>query len=152
MTVPEILLDQARQQLARQEAALNSIRNQAIAVYSASGVVAALFVPHLSTETRPAVIVAAVLFVLGTYALIQTIRTRENFAFGLRLPGWLQWWEDHKDAESSELAAARGIAAQLDQLREDNRPNLRTAADWHNYLCVAFGLQVAAWIAASLIH
>jgi hypothetical protein len=152
VAVPDILLDQARSQLARQEAALNTIRNQAIAVYSASGVVAALFVPHLSTQTRPAVIVAAALFVLGTYALIQTVRTREGFAFGLRLPGWLKWWHDHKDDDFPELAAARGIADQLDQLRDGNRAKLRTVADWHNRLCIAFGLQVIAWIAASLIH
>jgi hypothetical protein len=151
LSAESVVLEQTRQQLARQEAALNSIRNQALAVFSASGVAAALFAPHLLTKAVPAGIVAGVLFVAGTYSLIQTIKTRD-FDFGVKLPGWFEWLDNSHPSTESEAMAASKIAKGLDGLREANKGAMKTVADWHNRLCWFFGLQVAAWIVAALIR
>lgn len=151
MDTSEILLEQARQQLARQEAAIDTLRKQAVAVFSASGIAASLFVSKLSDANRLAVAVAGFLFLLGTFAMIHVMRPR-SMHFGEKLEKWFPWYDEAVGSTNPDVVLMRNLAERLDTNREGNAEPFDKIASAYLALCVLFGLQVATWVTAGLIH
>ena len=122
MSASDVLLDQARSQLSRQEAALDTLRTQATAVFSASVVVAALSGPKVLTAAHRSVwgYVAVVLVVLGAAATVFVLAPRD-MAFTEPLDRWWAWLVDNEEAVDRDEVLAVGLAKNLNLLWKMNR-------------------------------
>jgi hypothetical protein len=148
----EVLLAQARSQLARQEAAVDTLRTRATAVFSASGVVAALFASHLLSLANPSkwVYVAFAMLFVGVLVTIYVLVPR-HMVFTEQLDDWWPWLDAAKGANDVDDAAAQGLAENLSTLWKLNQDPLRKIGKGFMILCIVFGLQVAAWVLAGIV-
>ena len=150
MSAPDVLLDQARSQLGRQEAALDTLRTQATAVFSASMVVAALFGPkvlaaaHRSTWGYAAVVLVA----LGAAATVFVLAPR-NMVFTELLDNWWPWLEENEEAIDRDEALTVGLAKNLNQHWTKNRDCIDGLATGYSVSCALLALQVVAWVLAA---
>lgn len=153
MTVAsELLLAQARSQLTRQEAAVDALRTRATAVFSASGVVAALFASHLLSLANPSkwVYVAFATLFVEVLATIYVLVPR-HMAFTEQLDDWWVWLDEAKGTADVDDAAAQGLAENLSTLWKLNQEPLCKIGRGFMILCIMFGLQVAAWVLAGIV-
>lgn len=152
MDAGEILLSQARTQLGRQEIAVDTLRTRATAVFSASGVVAALFGPKVLAmghgSAWPYVALAPLL--AGAVATVIVLVPR-HMTFTEQLDDWWGWLDQAEQAPDRDEALAIGLAENLDALWKLNQGPIERVANAYLVLCVAFGVQVAAWVTAALL-
>ncbi len=152
MSAGDVLLTQARSQLSRQESAVDTMRTRTTAVFSASGVVAALFGPKILTATNPTqwgYLAVAFLFV-GAIATGYVLAPR-NMTFTEKLDDWWDWLKRAEDADDRDEALSIGLAENLDALWKLNRDTTEDLGWGYLVLCIVFGLQVAAWAIAALV-
>lgn len=142
----EVLLEQARQQLARQEQAVDTMRNRATAVLTACGLVAAFFGSHaFSSQHRSgAVWVALILFALAGLCTGFVLAPRK-MAFTERLDQWIDWVESAAAADDLATVGMRGLANNLDELWNINQDPVERLSRWYLALCALFVLQAVAW-------
>ncbi|MBF6556315.1 MAG: hypothetical protein IVW52_09110 [Acidimicrobiales bacterium] len=89
----EVLLEQARIQVAQQEASLDLIRTRATAVLSIAGVVAALFAPHYLRRGDVWAYWAVGALVLTMFPAVW-IHLPTDWAIGVQLDRYPKWIED----------------------------------------------------------
>lgn len=94
-----MIWDEARRQLVRQEAALDTLRNQALAALSVSAIVAGLFGSHLTARPAAAVVAATASFVVAAANVVAIIWPRE-WTFTHGLTGILRRAEAGEELES----------------------------------------------------
>jgi hypothetical protein len=152
-TAGDVLLEQARSQLARQEAAVDTVRTRATAVFSASGVVAALFATRVLNVAHPSnwAYVAVALLVCGAIATGYVLAPR-NMAYTEKLDDWFSWLEESRNASDRDDALAIGLANNLAYLWNQNRDTIEWLAWGYLSLCVLFALQVAVWAIAAILR
>lgn len=155
MTPIEILLTQARDQLAGQESSLNAFRSTAGTLIATGGLVAGLVGTRISSRLSAAGLVfaslAVVAFLLGTVVALRVIAPVAGFRFGENLSSYREWLDEHGSENGADAAFALGLAASLDANRRDNKPRLETAATSLQVSAVLIGAEVACWAIAVLV-
>ena len=142
--------DEARRLLVRQEASLDTLRSQAVAILSVASIVAGLFGSKLVSTSLSrfslSMIAVALLLFAVTVWLVLTILTPRPWAFEHVLGGELDRLERGKDLLAGELAYgwARGVERQ----RAENQPALDRLMSKFKIACALTGAGVLFWALA----
>jgi hypothetical protein len=143
----ELLWDEARRQLVRQEAALDTLRTQAVAVLSVASIVAGLFGSHVPTSNlapnRAAEVVASFAFfgVTEILAIIVLWPRTWNFAHGIAGP--LGDVENGTSVNSDDVLYT--WTKHFEAWRATNQRKLDCLMTCFAWACALAGLQVIAW-------
>jgi len=142
-----MLWEEARRLLVRQEAALDTLRTQAVAALSVGALVAGLFGSHLvsahvSAEAAWATGAALVLFALSAVLAVYVLAPHDwTFAHGLGAQ--LRRVDDQEMIEAEDLAF--GWAKEFEKWRTDNQRQLDRLMCCFLWACALTGAQVVAW-------
>lgn len=151
----EVLLSQAQNQIARQEAKLNSFRTTAGTVLATGGVVAGLVATRLSSKMSAwgylFASIAAVAFVGGVVASLMVLAPWKEYHFSEDLTNYEGWIEKQFDVPDADVSFALGLARNLNSNRASNESNLEEAANALAMSCILLAAQVAAWVIAVLV-
>lgn len=148
-----MLWEEARRLLVRQEAALDTLRTQAIAVLSVGAIVAGLFgshvvSTHVSAGAACATGAALALFTVSAVLAIYVLAPHDwTFAHGLGVQ--LRRVGDQEMVEAEDLAF--GWATEFEKWRTDNQRQLDHLMRCFLWACALTGAQVIAWGLAVLL-
>lgn len=147
-----LIWDQARQQLAQQNADLDLLRTRAVTMLSVAALVAGLFgtrLPqgHAHTRTLAFVIAALVLFAASVILAILVAAPRGKWEFTFKLDPLLQR-VDAGDAVPVDIT--RNFAAWSEMARSNNARQMMGLYSIFRLVCLLVGLQVVAWALAIL--
>lgn len=142
-----MLWDEARRQLVRQEAALDTLRTQAVAVLSVAAIVAGLFASHVTTTNEPfgvdlAVIAALVLFA-ATAGLAIAIVWPRTWTFAHALDDVIDKVERQVPVGADDLSYT--WAKDFEKWRGTNQAAFDRLMCWFSWSCALSALQVIAW-------
>lgn len=141
-----MLWEEARRQLVRQEAVLDTLRTQAVAVLSVSSIVAGLFGSRLPTApvggAEAAIVSALVLF--GVTAVLSIVIVHPwdwVFSHGLE--------DDLATVDRGELLRADDLswswADAFERWRASNQQKINRLTACFSWACALTGFQVIAW-------
>jgi hypothetical protein len=147
-----LIWDQARQQLAQQNADLDLLRTRAVAMLSVAALVAGLFgtrLPndHAHTRTLAFVIAALALFAVSVVLAVLVAAPRRKWEFTFKLGSMLQLI-DAGDAVPVDIT--RNFAAWSEVARSNNARQMTRLYSIFRLVCWLVGLQVVAWAVAVL--
>jgi hypothetical protein len=151
-TPAEVLLDQARVQLQRQEAKIDQLRTVAGVVLTGAGVIAGFVAPNLAAVQRAWSIAATGAFIACVLLGIVILAPRRDLLFSEGLDTYLSWIEAHGDQPGAAEVFALGLAANLEQSRMDNEQRIEQIPTWLQYQCGLFGAEVVLWAVAALLR
>ncbi|MDP9397532.1 MAG: hypothetical protein M3P96_06765 [Actinomycetota bacterium] len=148
---PELVLEEARRLLARQEANLDGLRTRAAAMLSVAALAGGLFGGR-STGDRSAlatggVVVALVLFVVTAALLLWVQRPRE-FTFSHDLSDWINDLREGRPVDATEFAY--NISRDLNDYRQQNKTKIDHLACCYLWICGLVALQVVAWALSAI--
>lgn len=152
MALPfEVVLDQARAQLTRQEAKLDQLRTIAGTVLSVAGVIAGFVAPSVTTRhpwyAVPPIVSFAVCVTLGIFVLVP----RRDLKFSENLESYTTWVDKYGEEPGSEVSFALGLAKNLERSRVDNAKIVEPLAKLLKWQILALGIEVVLWAAALAI-
>jgi hypothetical protein len=145
-----LIWDQAKQQLAQQNADLDLLRTRAVAMLSVAALVAGLFgtrLPHGYTHggTLAFVIAALALFATSVVLAVIVAAPRRKWEFTFKLDPLLQR-VDAGDAVPADIT--RNLAAWAEVARSNNARQMSSLYSVFRLVCLLVGLQVIAWALA----
>ncbi len=142
-----MLWEEARRLLVRQEAALDTLRTQAVAILSVGALIAGLFGAHVvpgghSLGTELAIGAALILFAASTVLIVIVLAPHEwTFAHGLT--------DALNEIEKQEVVDAQDLsfswAIDFECWRTTNQAKLDCLFTYFLLACVLTGAQVIAW-------
>lgn len=152
MDTLDVILDEARRLLVRQETDLDTLRTRATAMLGTSGIIAGLFASrligdHPSGGRTGLTVAALVLFAVSSLLSLDVQRPRSwTFSYDLspridELKGGLI---------ASHIDIAYNTARALNDYRKKNGPQLEDLHDRFRWCAVAVALQVLCWGGAAL--
>lgn len=143
----EMLLDQARSQLERQETKLDAMRTVAGTVLSAAGVIVAFVAPDVTKShpwfALPALVAFAICVILGCYVLMP-----QPLSFNEFLDTYAEWVETEGDHEEADVSFALSLAKSLEASRMKNRGRVDLLARVVAAQVIALGVEAMAWSVA----
>jgi len=145
-----MLWDEAQRQLVRQEAALDTLRTQAVAVLSVASIVAGLFGSRVATSglvpgAQAAVVAAFIFFGLTALLAVVILWPREwTFAHGLTEP----LTRVSKGVPVDPEALSYTWAKLFDGWYVTNQTKIDRLTCCFSWACALSGLQVIAWASA----
>lgn len=146
VTPAETLLEQSRQQLARQEAKLDAIRGQTGVLVTGAGVVAGFIAPTLGSKHPGWAVPALISFVICTIGGVFVFFPRHGLVFDERLDSYTKWINDHGDDAGADISFAASLASNLEANREQNKSVVEGIALLASGVAVLFGLEVVLWV------
>jgi hypothetical protein len=144
-----ILLDEVRRGLVRQEATVDTLRTRAAGVFSAMALSSGLFSIRFNGGHRALVLTIAALFAVATGCLV-AIAWPRTMAFVEDISTYVDWLQAPGDDPSNGVDLELRLASNLRDSWQENRDTINCLALWFRVLCVAFGLEVLGWLAATL--
>lgn len=147
METGELIWEEAKRLLARQEAALDALHTKAFALLSVSGIVAGLFAGQvltgpMGTGRAVAVGVALTAFVISA-ALVLYIQWPRRFDFSHDLDDWIKELEAGQPAPMEE--ATYNLSRDLNRYRKTNQVKIDGLHAWFSWTSVALAVQILAW-------
>jgi hypothetical protein len=147
-----LIWDQAKQQLAQQNADLDLLRTRAVAMLSVGALVAGLFgtrIPnsHIHSRALAFVIAALALFAVSVVLAVLVAAPRRKWEFTFKLDALLQR-VDTGDAVPVDVT--RNFAAWSEVARANNARQMKHLYSIFRLVCWLVGLQVVAWALAVL--
>lgn len=152
-TAATIVWDEAKRLLVRQEAMLDTLRTQAVAVLSAASIVAGLFGSHIpagSFNSVTATVVIALCLFAGTAAVSLAILWPRAWTFSQELSERVGDLQGGRSIHAIDLATTWAAAAE--KWRGENQQVINRLVCKFTWACALTGLQVIAWGCALLIH
>jgi hypothetical protein len=145
----EVLLDEARRSLGRQENTLDVLRSRSVAVLATGGVVAGLAAPKVVGHSASAVpaYLALGAFVLGALVALYVLMPHD-FAFSENLTSYATWIGEHGDEQGADRSFALALAKNLEANRGDNRKTLGCLTRLFTWQCGLLAVQVVCWTIA----
>ncbi len=153
METGELIWEEAKRLLARQEASLDALHTKAFGLLSVSGIIAGLFAGQVLTGPMGlgraiAVGTALVSFAAGA-ALVLYIQWPRKFDFSHDLDDWIKELEAGQPAPLNE--ATYNLSRDLNSFRKKNQGKITDLYGWLSWTCVALAVQILAWgVAAAL--
>jgi hypothetical protein len=142
-----MLWDEARRQLVRQEAALDTLRTQAVAVLSVASIVAGLFGSQVTRTNQPGSVdlaVGAALALFATTAVVAiVILWPRTWAFSHDLGDIFSKVERQVPVDADDLSYT--WAKHFESWRATNATKLKFLTCCFSLSCALSGLQVLAW-------
>jgi hypothetical protein len=148
----DVLLDQARQQLQRQEGKIDQMRTISSVLLTGAGVIEGFVAPSLASVQRGWSIAATVAFIACVLVGIRILAPRNDLRFSEGLDSYLTWIEAYGHEPSADEAFALGLAENLDESRRTNEQRIGKIPTWLQYQCGWFGAEVVLWAIAALVH
>ncbi len=153
METGELIWEEAKRLLARQEASLDALHTKAFGLLSVSGIIAGLFAGQVLTGPvglwrALAVGVALVAFAAGG-AFVLYIQWPRQFDFSHDLDVWIKQLEAGQPASLDE--ATSNLSRDLNSFRKKNRDKITDLYGWLSWTCVAFAVQIFAWSVATAL-
>ena len=147
-----MLWEEERRLLSRQEAALDTLRTQAVAILSVGALVAGLFGSHIVPGhhhglTEVGIVVALVLFAISVVLSLAILRPR-TWTFDQTLAGKLKLIEQQKMLGVDALNYS--WTADFEPVRTANQIKLDRLVRCFAWACLLTGAQVLAWGVALL--
>jgi hypothetical protein len=142
-----MLWDEARRLLVRQEAVLDTLRVQAVAVLSVTSIVAGLFgsrlIPGKPSGFSLGMVVAALILFAVIVTLVVAILVPRNWVFEHGLTDKLGMLERGDSLPSGDLAYSWAKGAEI--WRATNKKQLDQLMCWFLVACALTGLEVIFW-------
>ncbi len=147
METGELIWEEAKRLLARQEAGLDALHTKAFGLLSVSGIIAGLFAGQvltgpMGTGRTVAVGVALVSFAISA-ALVLYIQWPRKFDFSHDLDDWIKELEAGQPASMEE--ATYNLSRDLNSYRKRNQAKINDLYAWFSWTCVALAVQTLAW-------
>lgn len=147
MDTGELIWEEAKRLLARQEASLDALHTKAFGLLSVSGIVAGLFAGQVLTGSMSTGRTIATGFALLAFAVgagfVLYIQWPRKFDFSHDLDQWVKELETGSPAPSSE--ATYNLSRDLNDYRKKNQPKITELFDVLSWTCIALAVQVLAW-------
>jgi hypothetical protein len=146
VTIEELMLDEARRNLTRQEATLDGLRVRSTAVLSISAVIFAILGERQVGELDAWAILALISFVLSAGLAVFILYPRE-FEFGIKVQQWMGQI-DRRTADAG--VAAWDTAASLAGMQVANKDNIAILTQCYAAGCGFLVAQVIFWVVGGL--
>ncbi len=147
MDTGELIWEEAKRLLARQEASLDALHTKAFGLLSVSGIVAGLFAGQVLAGPMSGGRLVATGFALVAFAigagLVLYIQWPRTFDFSHDLDQWIKELETGQPAPTIE--ATSNLSRDLNKYRKNNQPQITKLFDMLSWTCVALAVQVLAW-------
>jgi len=146
VTIEQLMLEEARRNLGRQEGNLESLRTRATAVLSISAVIFAILGERQVGELGAWAILALASFVLSAGLAVYILYPRP-FDFGVKVQSWMGEL-DRRTADPD--VAAWDTAASLAGMQVANKNTLWILTQFYAASCAFLVAQVVFWVIAGL--
>lgn len=148
MEAGEMIWDEVKRSISRQESNLDSLRTRGLTLLSASGVIAALFSPRTLDRRIDALSMAGLVLALGAFAvsvlLTVIVQWPRRYDFAFKLDAWFEGQEHRTDITADQLSYR--LSKQLWQAHQSNKANIEQTTNVLIGLCAMLALEVVGWI------
>lgn len=145
----EALLDQARDQLARQESTLDALRAIAGTVIAGGGVVVGFVAPDVASKQPYWSTAALLAFIVSVLAGVFVL-TPKRLTFAEHLSSYAGWVSSHYRVPGADISFSLTLAENLECSRLENRRSVEFCATALRLQCALFGVEVVLWGVAAL--
>lgn len=146
MTLEELMLEEARRNLVRQEASLESLRTRVTAVLSVSAIVFAILGERQIEKLDAWGVLALISFVVSA-GIAVFVLLPHDFAFGLKVANWMgQLTPERANARTAAWDAAHGLA----EMYVTNKNQIKRLTEFYTAVCGLLAAQVVCWVLGGL--
>lgn len=146
MSLEEVMLDEARRGLSRQEASLDGLRTRTTAVLSVSAIVFSLLGETRATRLDSWGWLALTSFLVSTGLAVYVLLPRP-MVFGLKVAQWMAAIDRDK---ANPEAATWKVAKELGTMRVSNEAQIRRWVFTYTGTCGLLAAQVTLWVFSGL--
>jgi len=148
MEAGEMIWDEVKRSISRQESNLDSLRTRALTLLSASGVIAALFSPRTLDRRIDAISMAVLILALGAFAvsvmLAVAVQWSRRYAFAFQMDAWFEGQEHRTDLTADQLSYR--LSKHLWQAHKCNKTTIETTTKELIGLCAVLAIEVVGWM------